>query len=643
MPIFNEKTPAYQRSRKSVAEWSTFKKGLNLLLRPTEISREEMYQADNVMLIGSGVPTGRWGSSEYFRAGSTGTIRGLGTYSVGATNEIMAWTDQGYGYKKNGTTSDLISGQSWPSGSIIRTEQLGGETYVVSENRPFTVYNGTNFSVYVTVPAPTGLSATNISGATGSNRVSYKVSANTPNGGHTEPSGNYVISGLPTDLTSTSILLQWTAPSGPTLSGYEIWRGREGDETFLAAVDPGTTRYVDIGSDAAQTITPPLTNTTGGLVSGIIKRYQNRLIVVQGSKLFLSGKYPDHTSFSLMDGGGSVEIDPDTGDDITAVEVQPIANRIVVYKNHSSYLVKLDFVTVGPFYLMDPSYEPISTSIGCSGQDALATVENDTFYFGRNGIYVTGYEPNFLNIIRTNEVSARIRPYLDKLGEEDFATACAMYVDHKFVLSFPRLREMIVYDRERGCFAGLWKLPYGISHMKQYFDGSGTEHWVIGSSETNQVYEFIRSINNDSGTAIVKTVRTNKEDFGDWTRLAILEFFYILFRAITGQVIVNIIGEDRDGNNSNIKTFTITGAETAGLTGWGTDMWGTAPWGTTNTNEFSATLDEITRWGPLFKQIRSVQVEVTSNTTDSQFELLGINMKAKPLTSGGSLSSSQRV
>lgn len=638
--IFSNSVPEYQPSKKQVADWETFRKGLNLLLRPTELSKDEYSQGDNIMLKGSGVPTGRWGSSTYFTVGSSGTVRGIGTYVTTSANDIFALTDDGYVEKKNGLLSTRIVGQSWPSGSIMRSEQLGGETYLVSSAVPFTKYVGSSFSIFVTVSAPTGLYATNISGVSGTNRVSYKVLANTPSG-HTEPSANYVLANLPSDLTRTSTLVSWVAPSAPTITGYEVYRGREGDETFLSTITSNTTSYVDRGTDAAQTIGPPLTNTTGGIKSPIIKKYQNRLLLVQGSKLLISGLYPDQTDFSLMGGGGELNIDPDSGDDITGVEVQPIADRIVVYKNRSSYLVKLDFVSVGPFYLMDPTYQPISTAVGCSNQDTIATVENDTFYFGRDGIYVTGYEPNFLNIIRTNETSARMRPYFAKLGASDYATACAMYVDHKYLLAFPRLRELLVYDRERGCFVGIWKMPYGISSMKKYFDSSGTEHWVFGSSDTNTVYEFIPSVNSDDGTIVVKTLRTNKEDFGDWTKLATIEFFYALFRAITGSVTVNIIIEDRNGSNLIAKTFTITGAETSGMTGWGTDLWGTTPWGTTLTNEFSASLDEVPRWGTLFKQVRSVQVEVTTSSIDSNFELLKLNMRAK--RSSGTLSSSQRV
>ncbi len=645
MPIFQTRAPSYKPKNRVEAEWKTFRKGLNLLLRPTELGRDEMSQADNIMLEGSGTPTGRWGTGLYFTAGSGGTVRGLGTYvsTDGLTNEIFALTDDGFLEKKSSTTSTRITGTSFPSGSIIRTEQLGGATHIVSEHRPFASYNG-SISIFATISPPTGLSATNYSGATGLDQVSYVVTAIGANGNETTPSASYVLTGAPIPLSATEVRLFWSAPSAATLSGFQIYRGTQGNERLLAAIGPSTTSYIDRGDPTSESVLAPLANSTGGIESKFIKKYKDRLICVDANdpnKLLISGRYPYHTRFSWVYGGGFIYIDPDSGDNITGVEVQPIADRIVVYKNRSSYIVELSTVTVGNFTFLDPQYAPISTSVGCASQDTIQTVGNDSFYFGRDGIYVTGYEPNFLNVIRTNEVSARIRPQFELFGEQDFNNACALYVNNKYILSIPTRREMYVYDRERGCFAGLWKLPFGISHMKRYFDSSGTEKWVLGSYEDNKVYTFEMSLNTDDGAAITKTLRTNKEDFGDWTILTIIRFFYVLFREITGDTTVNIIVEDRDGNTANAETFTISGAEVAGRTGWGINTWGSIGWGN-SVGSFSPQGTEITRWGPMFKQSRLVQVEVTSDATGSNFELLKVKLTASKQTEG-SLSSIQRV
>lgn len=647
MPIFQTNTPAFKPKKPVTEDWTDFAKGLNLLLRPTELSNEEMAVADNIMLTGKGVPTGRWGILTYFTANATGTIGGFGTYKSndGTQNDFLALSDEGYLVKKNGSSSTVLTGQSWPSGSAIHTEQLGGKTIIVSSNRPFTLYDGTNLSVFATISAPTGLRATNFSGATGPNSQSYEVVAIATNGGQTGPSTNYVLGSLPNDLSKTQVRLFWTAPSAASLTGYEIYRGPQGDETLLAAVGPNVTSYIDSGDPVSQTVEAPLVNTTGGVNSAFVAKYKDRILVVNSSepnKLMISGRYPFHTNFSWLNGGGYIYVDPDSGDNITGIAVQPIADRIVIYKDNASYLVELSTIQVGNFTLLDPNYVPISTAVGCSSQDTIATVENDTFYFGRQGLYVTGYEPNFLNIIRTNEISAKMRPYLELLNDTDYTTANAFYVNHKYVLSFPQRKEMLVYDRERGAWVGPWKLPFGIRYMKKYLDSSGTEKWVLGSYENNQIYVFDADTNSDNGTTIIKTMRTKKTYFGDFSTLNIVTFFYVLLRNIIGTSTVNIITEDRDGNQSTAKSFTITGAATAGSTGWGTDQWGTAEWGLSNNTTATIASDELTRWGSLFKQARLLQIEVTSTAPNSNFEVLQLKVNAAK-QSAGSLAASQRV
>lgn len=645
MPLLNDKPKEYKKRKDVNAEWETFKKGLNLILRPTELERDELAQADNVMLTGSGIVTGRWGTDNYFTANATGTIRGFGTYknTSDGTNEIFTLTDEGYLAKKNGTSYTRINGQSYPSGSIIRAEQLGGITYIVSKDRPMASYTGATLSIFATLSAPTGLSATNFSGASGTSTYSWRITTLSNSGGETTGSTAIELGNLPQDLSDTEVRVFWTLATG-NVAGYQIYRGLPADETFLAAVGPSISSYVDRGTPSSETILSPLTNSTGGVKSEFLTKFRDRLLAVDANdrnKLLISGRYPKQYSFNYFDGGGYIYIDPDSGEDITGIAVQPGTDKIVVYKDSSHYAVELTTVQIGNFILLDPTYQPISTSIGASSQDTIQTVENDTFYFGRKGLYVTGYEPNFLNIIRTNEVSAKMRPYLDLLNDNDYTTANAFYVNKKYVLSFPRRKEMIVYDRERGAWMGPWKMPYGISHMLKYDDDTGTEKWVIGSYNDNNVYTFEAALNTDTGTAIQKIVRTNKEVFGQWSLLKIVKLFYSLFRSVKGSVTVNILAELRDGTTSNIKSFTIEGAAVSGAIGWGANLWGNTQWGLSD-GDVIVTSDELTKYTQLFKSIRLLQVEVITTTANSNFEL--VQLRATASSQGeGSLSSASRV
>jgi len=643
MPITNSRAPAFKARKAQSAEWSSFKKGLNLLLRPTELGNEELAQADNIMLTGSGVPTGRWGTSTYFTVNATGSVRGLATFVDPADNinEVIGLSDQGYLAKKDNAASTVITGVSFPSGSTVRSEQLGGKTYFVSKDVALVQYDGSTLSAFVTLSAPTGVTATNFSGASGTYIYSWLITTLSGTG-ETTASTAVELPNLPQDLSRTQINVRWTGVSGG--AGYQIYRGLPGDETFLAAVGPSITQYVDVGNAASEITLPPVTNTTGGIKSEMIVKFKDRLVFVDymdRTKLLISGRYPNQAKLNWADGGGYIYIDPDSGDDITGLAVQPGTDRIIVYKNYSHYAVELSTVMIGNFSVLDPQYQPISTSIGACNPDVIQTVENDTFYFGRKGIYVTGYEPNFLNIIRTNEVSARMRPYLALLNEEDYATACAIYADNKYLLSFPRRKEIVVYDRERGAFAGIWKLPFGVNRFIRFVDDTGTENILLGSSLTNQVYNFNKALNTDNGVAIQKVLRTNKETFGQWSLLKIVRLFYILLRNVQGQVNVSILAELRNGSTQSIKQFTVVGSASSGSLGWGIDTWGTVLWGTSAGTPI-ASADELTKYTQLFKSVRLVQVEVSTTQANANFELL--NLRFTAVNQGeGNLSSASRI
>jgi hypothetical protein len=75
---------------------------MNTLLRETEIDAQEMVNSTNLMLVGSGVPTKRWGSSLAFQAGASNASLANGARFIFPAKDnndnwqVLAWTDSGY-------------------------------------------------------------------------------------------------------------------------------------------------------------------------------------------------------------------------------------------------------------------------------------------------------------------------------------------------------------------------------------------------------------------------------------------------------------------------------------------------------------------------------------------------------------------
>lgn len=634
------KTPPYKAPKEALANWDNFRGGWNSLLRQTELAKNELAKMDNLMLIGRGVPTKRWGTQDYFLSAPTGYGRGLfGAKSSSGTVELLSITDWGILTKMNGASYSMITGASWASGYDWEATQLNNRIYMVNGQRELIKYDFSSLVGFATLSIPTGIAASNLSGATGRSTYSWRITA-TSKVGETLGSTAISMASLPQTLSSTSIRLQWTPVSAASgvLSGYSIYRGAPGDETWLASVDDGTTVFWDNGTPASQLRSAPTADSTGGPVGKWIIRYKDRVIVAgipnDPTKVMISGRVPYHERFDWSSGGGYVLIDPDTGDEITGLAVHQ--GKIIVFKENSVWQLTLSTVTVGNYTLLDPQYQLITASQGCSSHRSIVAVENDLFFVNKKGVYILGYEPNIMSdTLRTNELSVKIRPFFDGVTSADFDVCTAEYYDHKYILAFPALKKTIVYDRERTAWVGPWTTTFGIRKLLRFTDSSGIERLIAIDASDNYVSEFSTALKDDKGTAFSTVLLTRKEDFGDWTLFKTINEGFFSFRNVTGEVATTVTIEDRTNKPVTAKSFTISGGEQLGVSGWGIDKWGLAQWGLSN-QDATASSDELIKQALFYKTARWFQVELdTSNAVDN-YELLGIKIYATAQGRGSS-------
>lgn len=651
MPILNRRTPAYTPQPKYVSNYNGFSGGLNLFYTPTEIKSSELAQADNCMLTGQGVVTGRWGSREYFDAGGEKILmlENYNNLNTGA-NELLAVTNAGYLIKQSGASYSIIGGASYASGSTINSAQIANYQYIVSTSTDLTRYDGTNITTYTAINAPISAAVSLVSGASGTAIWSYKVTALSVTG-ETLPSTSATLSGASFDRELFTASITWAQPSTASTSviGFNIYAGLPGDETLIDSVGPNIREYTDNGMSLSS-IFPPTANTTSGVKAKYIKKFDDRLVIagVDGdpTMVMISGKYPYQDRFNWQNGGGFIRVNPDGGDEITGIEIvgQDATGgvqtpSIIVTMKESTHLIQLSFITLGNYSVLNPSVSQISPQ-GCSSFKSIVSIQNLTFYMGRLGLQTVGYEQNFLAQIRTREVSARIRPYIQAILPGDLENISAAYLDYKYIFSMPSTKDTMIYDFERGAFMGPWKTPFGITQWLQYIDDAGKVHYLAGCDD-GKVREFSSDYKSDSGLPIVKVMKTRKDDFGNWSVLKTLELIYMLFRNVSGTVSVNILYEKRDGTTSSIaKSFELQGD--SGGTGWGTDIWGTHNWGESNTNVVTPTPDDTIKWASLYKTARTIQVEVSQVNTEVNFELADMRISAT-LQPEGSLSAQLRI
>jgi hypothetical protein len=624
---------AFRAPKDLTVNYSDFKGGLNTLFRQIELRPNELAQADNLMLIGRGVPTKRWGCRNYFLSGATGVNRGMfGAQKVGGDPEVIAITDWGYAVKQNGASYTVLTGASWASGYNTEMTQLSNNVYLINPQRELVRYDFSTLKSFVTIATPTGVSASNISGASGTYVYGWRVTAVTEVG-ETLGSSNATLLNMPQILTDTKVFVQWTPVSAASgvMTGYNIYRGAPGDEVYIGSVEKGVTQFFDYGDTVSLLRQTPTADTTGGPRAKYMTRFQDRLVMAGlnnlPTRILISGRIPNQERFDWSGGGGYVEVDKETGDDIRGLAVHQ--SRIIVFKEESVWEVKLANVAIGNYLVLEPTYNLITASQGCMSHRSICAVDNDLLFLGRKGVYVLGYEPNITgDVLRTNELSA-IRPFFSTLSESDLQNATGVYFDYKYILAFPAAKKCIIFDKERVAWMGPWSTKFGINKFIRHVDANGVEHLLAADADDNYVTEFSETLTDDKGEAFGTVLKTRKEDFGDWTLFKTIQEVYMNFRNVSGTVNVNILIEDRDGNVMSTKSFNVNAPTSQITSDWSADLWGTARWGMSNVDSESFAEETIKR-APIFDTCRYIQYEITTSERPDSYELLNSRAIAVP-------------
>jgi hypothetical protein len=645
MLFSDTREPSYKPPKTLQLDWDTFKGGLNVLLRQTEIKDNELAQADNLKLVGKGVPTKREGTDNYFLTApsvATGSqrIRGLKgvlfASSASGVNELLALSDWGILVKKNGASYSIIQGASYSSGYNAEMVQVYNQVYITNGFNNLTKYNGASIFGFTQLSRPTGVTATNLSGVSGTFTRAFRISAFN-NVGENIASDAVLISNTPQDLTNTTIRLNWTTSSPASgVAGYGIYGYDQGDERFITSVDSSTLRYDYQGiPDPSNLVFPSAADTTSGPIAKYIISHKDKLVLgnIDGypSRISWSGGGSNVDKFNWRFGGGYVDIDKDAGDQVTGlIEFQ---DSIIVFKERSVWQVTL----AASGDLVVPTVKMLVRGVGAVSHRTIKHVENDVFFLSRKGIFTLGNEPNFLNVLRTNEVSARVRPIFQTLTAAQLQQACAVYQDNKYRIAYPSTSasmntKEIIYDRERLAWMGPNTPPALPAIYEVYFDGENKENLVWGDSNDNYITKFSDAISNDKGVKIQTILLTKKTAFDNTFRFKQVKDLYSNWRNVFGSPFVNIILETRDGAVGSAQSFNIS-ASNAGM-GWGFDRWGTFKWGNTAGAGSSAGSNDLAKRTTINKIGRTVQVEITTTGNNDRYELLGLQLKAQELGEG---------
>jgi len=600
MPITSAKKRRFTPSKKIRVTQNSFRKGLDVNLRDSELGPEQAKETTNMVLDGKGILKDRPGTGVYYAASSAGKIRGLFSAKINDTVELLSTSDLGYLTKLAGASYTVIGGTSWASGYKVRMAQLQNQAWIVAQNRPLTRFNGTTLLSYTTLAAPTALRATNLSGVTGTYTWSWRVAART-DVGRTLASDPVVLSGLPEDLTKTSVQISWTAPSAASgvLQGYEIFGRERGAETRMSGIPANSTTWIDDGTnEPSQLAFLPDFNETGGPQAKYITKSAGKLIIANiagyKSRVMWSGADGNLGKFHWTKGGGYLDISGDDGQEITGIK-EHSDNQIIIMKERSIYQMKLSYNS--SLGIVEASVIKLSDAVGCVNGDTIQSINNATYFAARvsgSGVTIASldYEANIYSpILRTADLSPQIKPIFNSVNMSRIEDMFAVSWNQKYWLFYPigsSEMQAASYDWQRGGITGPHTFPDNPCVGTIHYDSSGKEHFLYGDGDDGYVTEISESYGNDKGSDFSWQFTSKKEDFKLPFSLKTLLQSLIHLADIKGSgVTVEILVEDPYGNTTTQTTFSVTAPTT--LAGWGSFMYGSMMYGSPDQASSSST------------------------------------------------------
>lgn len=634
MPILRVNKRKFKPAKVLEQTWNSFRKGLNTLLLDSELSNEQAKEMRNMVLTGKGIATQRPGTGYLYTAGASlanTKVRGLFGSEISNNPELLAVTDAGYLTKKNGGTYTTITGASWVSGYKVRMVQLQDQVYIVQPGRPMARYNGSTLLSYTTITSPTGLTATNLSGVTGSFSYSWRVAAITDIG-RTLASDPVVLTKLPENLDRTSVRLSWAYPSGASglIKGWDIYGRDSGSETRLTGVAASSTSWDDDGSSVPSLISGlPDFNETAGPNAKYVIESVGKLVVANvvgaANRVMWSGAGINAGKFNWTVGGGYQDCGSDQ--EITGI-VEIEENKFIIFKERSIYQLKLSYnADLG---IVEPTLTKITDEVGCLSGDTVVAAINNFYYIGTRpgrGISLNsiGYEPNIASpVLRTAEISEVISPDLEAVNkartEDMFAVVYGGLYWWFFPVSDSSMR-CYAYDLKRLSFSGPHTFPTNPVIGTVWYDENGVSRFVYGSGNGNgKVVEVSPSYSSDvDGEEISWAFGSKKENFGEPFKLkTLLKTFIHLADVEGGDVSVEVKITDDLGTTSTTNSFTVEAPNK--YAGFGSFLFGTKLFG--HSSQMSTSTSNTS-------DVRKYVDHNISNVVESQIRITGSGSRAK--------------
>jgi hypothetical protein len=620
--------------RRIQQEIKNFSGGVNRLLEEARIGFNEAKEATNLIQVQDGLWKPRWGSA-YYGAELPATCDGAKEFvKTDGTTELVAVAG-GKAYKSSdGGSWTEITGATFTSGIQCFFMQISGYLYITNGTDNLARYNGSVLSTYNSILAPTGLAGARTGLSDGTVSEYAEVTAVNEIGETVGSTEAILTINKPRDQWTTGEKITWTWNTVSGASSYQIYISEvSGNETLLAsATNPS---YIDDGTVAINPyVEPPLSNTTAAPKFKAMEVSGNRIWGTNDPDspftVYFSGTGQDMGKFSDFYGGGWVNLErggretpkavkhyqSGTGDGRATILCSTPEGKGAVWQ------ISIASATVGDYSFSVPTAIKVVGSSGTDSQLSVVADNNNIWFFNRRGFFTLGPEKNYYGLLRTNELSSRIRPYVRGLVGSKIDTVCGYFYDAKIFFSVPTSstgnNRIIYYDTERMNWVVDWSV--GAKQFLEYTDSSKNTHFLYVPVGGDRLVELSEDIQGDFGVAFNTTYISGRWPLSKlWKDFIKLKKVYIKLGNPRGSINFEVAGSTKSGGFTSIGSSTITPQYS--MTGMGYDLMGGIQMG--DSSGFPTTFSDSSdpRYIKINKKLRDIQIRLTTNSLDADYTL----------------------
>jgi hypothetical protein len=644
--MISDRFPRLSDNKPVFIEVSDFSGGSNSLFSETRIKETEAVESTNLMLKEDGVWAKRWGTAAYGGVTFTNTPDGFTEYlKSDGTRELIVIADGKFWVVDPAAeTKTEVAGATFTAGYPCDFAQLGGYLYICNGQDVLARYNGTSLAVYAALGTPVWGATPITRGAglsAGSYSYFYRVSAVNAVGETLAAAAETItVDKLRDDWSAAdeTLTLAWAAVVGALQ--YVIYMSdTSGYEVMLAQV--ATNSYVDDGSDSLNGyIEPPTDDTTTGPLFASIAVSGNRLWGTADpsntQKVYWSGTGVNLGNFSPAYDGGWLNLEKGgRNETVTVEDYQGEAHVFckTAEGRGSIWKVVLTSTTTASQTIIIPVPVKLITAKGTPATRSTVHVENDLYFLNEAGVHVLGDEVGVLNRLRTNELSAKIRPFISSMYKSSLDKACAYYYDGKVFFSVPTEsgapNRVIYYDTELKAWVAHWTI--GVSQFGEFTDTNGNTH-LLGI-QGNKLIEFSPNYGGDSGTAFSwKYTSPRFLVSKNWGQFGKIKRAYIRLKDALGAPVLTFTGTGKKDSTATLATASIgQGISDTGL-GW--DALGSVMLGDTSGSPTTYALQSLIRYFYPRKLVRDIQWTLTGSKLNDRATITGLMAEGALIDTG---------